>query len=78
MLVILYVGKCMSVFITEIHQKIKDWKAYLMESLVGAHTLPVDFNIKVTPTPNPIDVTRFKSDNFNIFSVRSVCVLDGR
>ncbi|XP_073722957.1 lethal(3)malignant brain tumor-like protein 2 isoform X2 [Misgurnus anguillicaudatus] len=31
----------------EIHQKIKDWKTYLMERLVGAHTLPVDFHVKM-------------------------------
>uniref|UniRef100_A0A8C2AS86 L3MBTL histone methyl-lysine binding protein 2 n=1 Tax=Cyprinus carpio TaxID=7962 RepID=A0A8C2AS86_CYPCA len=31
----------------EVHQHIKDWKSYLMERLVGAHTLPVDFHVKM-------------------------------
>lgn len=31
----------------EIHQKIKDCKSYLMKRLVGAHTLPVDFHVKM-------------------------------
>ncbi|XP_056125284.1 lethal(3)malignant brain tumor-like protein 2 isoform X2 [Rhinichthys klamathensis goyatoka] len=31
----------------EFHQQIKDWKSYLMERLVGAHTLPVDFHVKM-------------------------------
>ncbi|XP_051968451.1 lethal(3)malignant brain tumor-like protein 2 isoform X1 [Xyrauchen texanus] len=31
----------------EVHQKIKDWKSYLMEKLVGEHTLPVDFHVKM-------------------------------
>ncbi|CAM4709624.1 unnamed protein product [Leuciscus chuanchicus] len=30
-----------------VHQHIKDWKFYLMERLVGAHTLPVDFHVKM-------------------------------
>lgn len=29
----------------EVHQQ--DWKSYLMERLVGAHTIPVDFHVKV-------------------------------
>lgn len=37
---------------TEVHQHIKDWKSYLMERLVGAHTLPVDFHVKVMATAN--------------------------
>ncbi|KAI2658504.1 Lethal(3)malignant brain tumor-like protein 2 [Labeo rohita] len=31
----------------EVHQHIKDWKSYLMKRLVGAHTLPVDFHVKM-------------------------------
>ncbi|KAI7797322.1 lethal(3)malignant brain tumor-like protein 2 [Triplophysa rosa] len=31
----------------EIHQKIEDLKSYLMERLVGADTLPVDFHVKM-------------------------------
>uniref|UniRef100_A0A673JCZ4 Lethal(3)malignant brain tumor-like protein 2 n=1 Tax=Sinocyclocheilus rhinocerous TaxID=307959 RepID=A0A673JCZ4_9TELE len=31
----------------EVHQHIKDWKSYLMERLVGAHALPVDFHVKM-------------------------------
>ncbi|KAG1963589.1 lethal(3)malignant brain tumor-like protein 2 [Pimephales promelas] len=31
----------------EFHQHIKDWKSYLTERLVGAHTLPVDFHVKL-------------------------------
>ncbi|KAG1936017.1 lethal(3)malignant brain tumor-like protein 2 [Pimephales promelas] len=31
----------------EIHHHIKDWKSYLMERLVGAHTLPVDLHVKM-------------------------------
>ncbi|XP_029102601.1 lethal(3)malignant brain tumor-like protein 2 isoform X2 [Scleropages formosus] len=30
-----------------VHQRIKNWKKYLMNRLVGAHTLPVDFYIKM-------------------------------
>ncbi|KAJ8406668.1 hypothetical protein AAFF_G00295840 [Aldrovandia affinis] len=30
-----------------VHQHIKNWKAYLMKSLVGASTLPVDFYLKM-------------------------------
>ncbi|XP_023670282.1 lethal(3)malignant brain tumor-like protein 2 isoform X2 [Paramormyrops kingsleyae] len=30
-----------------IHQRIKNWKMYLMKKLVGAQTLPVDFYIKM-------------------------------
>ncbi|NP_956326.1 lethal(3)malignant brain tumor-like protein 2 [Danio rerio] len=29
----------------EVHQQ--DWKSYLMERLVGAHTIPVDFHVKM-------------------------------
>lgn len=39
-------------FPIEVHQHIKDWKSYLMERLVGAHTLPVDFHVKVTALAN--------------------------
>ncbi|XP_063078121.1 lethal(3)malignant brain tumor-like protein 2 isoform X2 [Engraulis encrasicolus] len=28
-----------------IHEKLEDWKTYLMKRLVGSHTLPVDFHI---------------------------------
>ncbi|TRY77520.1 hypothetical protein DNTS_028239 [Danionella cerebrum] len=31
----------------EVQQYVKDWKSYLMNRLVGAHTLPVDFHIKM-------------------------------
>ena len=31
----------------DVQLKIPDWKEYLMKKLVGAHTLPVDFYIKV-------------------------------
>ncbi|MGH0181909.1 UNVERIFIED_CONTAM: hypothetical protein FKN15_008066 [Acipenser sinensis] len=30
-----------------VHQRIRDWKAFLTKRLVGAKTLPVDFYIKV-------------------------------
>lgn len=42
----------MILFPIEVHQHIKDWKSYLMERLVGAHTLPVDFHVKVTALAN--------------------------
>uniref|UniRef100_A0A672QAR4 Lethal(3)malignant brain tumor-like protein 2 n=1 Tax=Sinocyclocheilus grahami TaxID=75366 RepID=A0A672QAR4_SINGR len=31
----------------EVHHHIKDWKSYLIERLVGAHTLPVDCHVKM-------------------------------
>lgn len=37
---------CVSV---DLKQDIPDWKEYLMKRLVGAHTLPVDFYLKVLP-----------------------------
>ncbi|XP_069052944.1 lethal(3)malignant brain tumor-like protein 2 isoform X2 [Lepisosteus oculatus] len=30
-----------------VHERIKDWKSYLMKKLVGARTLPVDFYVKM-------------------------------
>ncbi|XP_066563333.1 lethal(3)malignant brain tumor-like protein 2 isoform X2 [Amia ocellicauda] len=30
-----------------VHERIKDWKAYLMKRLVGSRTLPVDFYVKM-------------------------------
>lgn len=31
----------------DVKQTIPDWREYLMTKLVGAHTLPVDFYLKV-------------------------------
>lgn len=41
----------------DVKQNIPDWKEYLMKKLVGAHTLPVDFNQKVKPEPASGDLT---------------------
>lgn len=36
------------VFFLEINKRITDWKSYLMQKLVGASTIPVDFHALVT------------------------------
>lgn len=49
-----------------------------MERLVGAHTLPVDFHVKVTATANsPLIPSDFLSFPLNCLLV-SACVSDGR
>lgn len=57
---------------SEIKKRISDWKSYLMQRLVGASTIPVDFHAMVTPNVHgvsylPVSYIQYRALYFFLF-----------